>query len=47
MNRRVLLSLALVGVCVVSLVAAAPLFDQSDNPAVRTLRGRPARSGAW
>jgi transglutaminase-like putative cysteine protease len=38
-NRRALLSLALVGVCVVSLVAAAPLFDQSDNPTVRTLLG--------
>jgi transglutaminase-like putative cysteine protease len=38
-NRRALLSLALVGVCVVSLVAAGPLFDQSDNPAVRTLLG--------
>ena len=39
MNRRGLLSLALVGVCLVSLVAAVPLFDQSDNPAVRSLLG--------
>ncbi|WP_254821177.1 transglutaminase domain-containing protein [Haloglomus halophilum] len=39
MNRRGLLSLVLVGVCVVSLVAAAPLLDQSGNPAVRTLLG--------
>jgi transglutaminase-like putative cysteine protease len=38
-NRRGLLSVALVGLCVVSLVAAAPLFDQSDNPAARTLLG--------
>jgi transglutaminase-like putative cysteine protease len=38
-NRRGLLSVMLVGVCVVSLVAAAPLLDQSDNPAVRTLLG--------
>ncbi|WP_254829601.1 transglutaminase domain-containing protein [Haloglomus salinum] len=39
MNRRGLLSLVLVGVCVVSLVAAVPLLDQSGNPAVRTLLG--------
>jgi transglutaminase-like putative cysteine protease len=38
-NRRGLLSVVLVGVCVVSLVAAAPLLDQAGNPAVRTLLG--------
>lgn len=39
MTRRGLLSVALAGLCVVSLLAAAPLFDQADSPAARTLLG--------